>query len=79
VSVFPIVKDTKVYIQAIIDSASRYVLVGQITQDYDGADTKGPFETEHDVANGVSGNGEIPNFFVAVDGAENQKTMSTRW
>ncbi len=63
VSVFRIVNDARVFIQAIIDNASRYVLAWQVTQDYGGANTKELIETALEVANRFSGNVGIPNRF----------------
>jgi hypothetical protein len=40
VSVFRIMNGAKVYTQAIIDNASRYVLAWEVTQTYGGANTK---------------------------------------
>jgi transposase InsO family protein len=71
VSVFRIVNDARVFIQAIIDNASRYVLAWQVTQDYGGTNTKALIETALEVANRISGNVGIPNLF-ADDGTENQ-------
>jgi transposase InsO family protein len=71
VSVFRIVNDAKVFIQAIIDNASRYILAWQVTQDYGGANTKALIERALEVANRISGNVVIPNLF-ADDGTENQ-------
>jgi putative transposase len=71
VSVFRIVNDARVFIQAIIDNASRYVLAWQVTQDYGGANTKALIERALEVANRISGNVGIPNLF-AYDGTENQ-------
>jgi transposase InsO family protein len=63
VSVFRIVNDARVFIQAIIDNASRYVLAWQVTQDYGGANTKALIEKALEVANRISGNVGIPNLF----------------
>jgi transposase InsO family protein len=65
------VNDARVFIQAIIDNASRYVLAWQVTQDYGGANTKALIEKALEVANRISGNVGIPNLF-ADDGTENQ-------
>jgi hypothetical protein len=73
------VNGTKVYIQAILDNASRYVLAWQVTQDYGGANTKALIEKALEVANRISGNVGIPNLFADdrrkrpwCDGTENQ-------
>jgi transposase InsO family protein len=71
VSIFHIVNGAKVYIQGILDNASRYVLAWQVTQDYGGANTKALIEKALEVANRISGNVGIPNLF-ADDGTENQ-------
>lgn len=71
VSVFRIVSGSKVYIQAIIDNASRYVLAWQVTQDYGGANTKTLIEKAFEVANRLSANVGAPNL-LADDGTENQ-------
>lgn len=70
VSVFRIVSGPKVYIQAILDNASRYVLAWQVTEKYGGANTKALIEKALEVANRLCGNVSIPNLF-ADDGTEN--------
>ena len=71
VSVFRIVNGAKVYIQAIIDNASRYVLAWQVTQNYGGANTKALIEKALEAANRFSAKVFVPNLF-ADDGTENQ-------
>ncbi|RPH40488.1 MAG: transposase [Burkholderiales bacterium] len=71
VSVFRIMNGAKVYIQAIIDNASRYVLAWEVTQTYGGASTKALIEKALEVANRVSAKVVVPNLF-ADDGTENQ-------
>jgi hypothetical protein len=71
VSIFRIVNGTKVYIQAIIDNASRYVLAWQVTHNYGGANTKSLIERALEVANRRSAKVFVPNLF-ADDGTENQ-------
>ncbi len=79
VSVFRIVNGAKVYIQAIVDNASRYVLAWEVTQTYGGANTKALIEKALDVANRVSAKVGVPNLFADdrrkcpwCDGTENQ-------
>jgi transposase InsO family protein len=71
VSVFRIVNGAKVYNQAIIDNASRYVLAWQVTQNYGGANTKALIEKALEAANRFSAKVFVPNLF-ADDGKENQ-------
>lgn len=71
VSVFRIVNGARVYIQAIIDNASRYVLAWQVTQDYGGARTKDLIEKALEVANKLCTKVAVPNLFTD-DGTENQ-------
>jgi transposase InsO family protein len=71
VSVFRIMNGAKIYIQAIIDNASRYVLAWQVTQNRGGANTKALIENALEVANRVSAKVTVPNLF-ADDGTENQ-------
>ncbi len=53
VSVFRIMNGAKVYIQAIIDNASRYVLAWEVTQTYGGANTKALIEKALEVFSGT--------------------------
>ncbi|MEY4064041.1 MAG: hypothetical protein RIR26_249 [Pseudomonadota bacterium] len=71
VSVFRIVSGPKVYIQAILDNASRYVLAWQVSETYGGANTKALIVRGLEVANRLSGSAGFPNLF-ADDGTENQ-------
>jgi hypothetical protein len=63
VSVFRIMNGAKVYIQAIIDNASRYVLAWQVTQNYGGANTKALIEKALEAANRFSARVVVPNLF----------------
>ena len=69
-SVFRIVNGPRVYIQAIIDNFSRYVLAWKVTETYGGVRTKALIEEALRVANRDSRDIVIPNIFVD-SGTEN--------
>jgi transposase InsO family protein len=71
VSVFRIVNGAKVYIQAIIDNASRYVLAWEVTHTYGGANTRALIERTLEGANRRYAKVVVPNLF-ADNGTENQ-------
>jgi hypothetical protein len=69
-SVFRLLDGTRVYIQAVIDNASRYVLAWKISRNFGGVNTKALIESALDVANSIGKKLEKPNLFVD-SGVEN--------
>jgi transposase InsO family protein len=69
-SVFSLLDGTKVYIQAVIDNASRYVLAWKVSRDFGGVNTKALIERALEVANSSGKKLDKPNLFVD-SGVEN--------